>query len=171
MVRCIGVPARVHLISSSPKTFLILDGLSFPFTSEPLAIPTATTHVPRSAARNLSTICDPIGSSQLASVPARCPSRGSLLVVRYLQSTNLRRSSSCPPDQLQPQDVPDPRRPKLPVHIRAARDPDCNSSRSPISRLQPQHHLRPDRKQPARVRSSSLSISRFSLGGPVSTIY
>ncbi|KAF3576724.1 hypothetical protein DY000_02029495 [Brassica cretica] len=30
-----------------------------------------------------------------------------------------------------------------------------------------QHRLRPDRKQPARVRSSSLSSSRFSLGGPV----
>ncbi|KAF3569256.1 hypothetical protein DY000_02012939 [Brassica cretica] len=78
---------------------------------------------------------------------------------------------SCPPDQLQPQGVPDPRRPQLPVHIRAARDPDCNSSRSPISRSQPQHRLRPDRKQPACVRSSSLSSSRFSLGGPVFTIY
>ncbi|KAF2577758.1 hypothetical protein F2Q68_00006118 [Brassica cretica] len=39
--------------------------------------------------------------------------------------------------------------------IRAARGPDCNSSRSPISRSQPQHRLRPDRKQPASVRSSS----------------
>ncbi|KAF3525215.1 hypothetical protein F2Q69_00045943 [Brassica cretica] len=87
-----GIPARAHLISSSPKAFLILDDLSFPFTSEPLVIPTATARVPRSAARNLSTVCDPIGSSQLASVPAHCPARGSLLVVRFLQSTNLRSS-------------------------------------------------------------------------------
>ncbi|KAF3541921.1 hypothetical protein F2Q69_00024488 [Brassica cretica] len=64
------------------------------------------------------------------------------------------RSSSCPPDQLQPQGVPDPRQTQLhpasrtarvpnykrPVRIRAARVPDCNSSRSTIScsRLQPQ---------------------------------
>uniref|UniRef100_A0A0D2ZSY0 Bifunctional inhibitor/plant lipid transfer protein/seed storage helical domain-containing protein n=1 Tax=Brassica oleracea var. oleracea TaxID=109376 RepID=A0A0D2ZSY0_BRAOL len=57
--------ARIHLISSSPKAFLILDELSsiliqdssrsrqqsFPFASEPLAIPTATAPVRRSPAR------------------------------------------------------------------------------------------------------------------------
>nr|VDD24321.1 unnamed protein product [Brassica oleracea] len=57
--------ARKHLISSSPKAFLILDELSsiliqdssrsrqqsFPFASEPLAIPTATASVRRSPAR------------------------------------------------------------------------------------------------------------------------
>ncbi|KAF3610834.1 hypothetical protein DY000_02050506 [Brassica cretica] len=71
---------------------------------------------------------------------------------------------SCPPDQLQPQGVPDPRQTqlhpvsrtarvpdcKLPVRIRAARDPDCNSSRSTISCscLQPQS---------VRVQASSCS--------------
>ncbi|KAF3603349.1 hypothetical protein F2Q69_00038459 [Brassica cretica] len=69
-------------MSSSPKAFLILDDLSFPFTSEPLVIPTATAHVPRSAARNLSTVCDPIGSSQLACVPA-CVRSSSLSSSRF----------------------------------------------------------------------------------------
>ncbi|KAF2563379.1 hypothetical protein F2Q70_00014992 [Brassica cretica] len=94
------------------------------------------------------------------------------------------RSSSCPPDQLQPQGVPDPRQTQLhpasrtarvpnckrPVRIRAARDPDCNSSRSTIScsRLQPQS---------VRVQASSYlarvpaQLEVHSLGGPVSTIY
>ncbi|KAF2595925.1 hypothetical protein F2Q68_00008216 [Brassica cretica] len=74
------------------------------------------------------------------------------------------RSRSCPPDQLQPQCVPDPRQTQLhpasktssvpdckrPVRIRAARDPDCNNSRSMIScsRLQPQS---------VRVQASSCS--------------
>ncbi|KAF3580389.1 hypothetical protein DY000_02034260 [Brassica cretica] len=74
------------------------------------------------------------------------------------------RSSLCPPDQLQPQGVPDPRQTQLhpasrttrvpdckrPVRIRAASDPDYNSSRSTIScsRLQPQS---------VRVQASSCS--------------
>ncbi|KAF3520089.1 hypothetical protein DY000_02063593 [Brassica cretica] len=91
---------------------------------------------------------------------------------------------SCPPDKLQPQGVPDPRQTQLhsasrtarvrdckrPVRIRAARDPDCNSSRSTISysRLQPQS---------VRVQASSCSArvsvqpELHSLGGPVSTVY
>ncbi|KAF2586311.1 hypothetical protein F2Q70_00037378 [Brassica cretica] len=117
---------------------------SAPFASEPLAIPTATAPVRRSAARvsNL---------NPFASRPARV------------------QLASCPPDQLQPQCVPDTRKTQLhpasrttrvpdykrPVRIIAARDPDCNSSRSTIScsRLQPQS---------VRVQASSCS-ARFQL--------
>ncbi|KAF3580015.1 hypothetical protein DY000_02029370 [Brassica cretica] len=89
------------------------------------------------------------------------------------------RFSSCPPDQLQPQGVPDPRQTQLhptsrtsrvpdckrPVRIRAARDPDCNSSRSTIScsRLQPQSVRVLARSCSARIQLVFLPSSRFIL--------
>ncbi|KAF3502841.1 hypothetical protein F2Q69_00041509 [Brassica cretica] len=109
---------------------------------------------------------------------------GDRLTVTGVNSLGHVRHISCPPDQLQPQGVPDPRQTQLhlasrtarvpdckrPVRIRAARDPDCNSSRSTIScsRLQPQS---------VRVQASSCSarvpaqLEVHSLGGPVSAIY
>ncbi|KAF2541269.1 hypothetical protein F2Q68_00031960 [Brassica cretica] len=93
-------------------------------------------------------------------------------------------SSSYPSDQLQPQGVRDPRRTqlrldlgqlafktaKLPVRIRTARNPDCNSSRSTIScsHLQPQSVRVQDSSCPTRIPAQ---LEVHSLGGPVSTIY
>ncbi|KAF3584440.1 hypothetical protein F2Q69_00031749 [Brassica cretica] len=87
------VPARVQLISSSPKAFLILDKLSSilhqgqlafqtasaPFASEPLAILTATAPVRRPAARvsNLNPFASRPARVQLASSSRSCPARGS----------------------------------------------------------------------------------------------
>ncbi|KAF3582402.1 hypothetical protein DY000_02034641 [Brassica cretica] len=78
---------------SSPKAFLILDKLSSilqqgqlafqtataPFTSEPLAIPTATAPVRRSAAHvsNLNLFASRPARVQLASTSRSCPARGS----------------------------------------------------------------------------------------------
>ncbi|KAF3546723.1 hypothetical protein DY000_02010070 [Brassica cretica] len=89
------------------------------------------------------------------------------------------RFSSCPPDQLQPQGVPDPRQTqlhpasrtarvpdcKLPVRIRAARDPDCNNSRSTISCLcvQPQSVRVQASSCSAHVHLAFLPSSRFIL--------
>ncbi|KAF2617416.1 hypothetical protein F2Q68_00039052 [Brassica cretica] len=77
---------------------------------------------------------------------------------------------SCPPDQLQPQGVHDPRRTQLhhtsrtardptataPVRIRAARDP-IEAARVPAS------------SRPSQLASRSCLSLRFILGGPVST--
>jgi len=89
------------------------------------------------------------------------------------------RSRSCPPPELPPQGVPDPRQThfhpasrtthvpdcKRPVRIRAARDPDCNSSRSTIScsRLQPQSVRVQASSCSACVQLAFLPSSRFIL--------
>ncbi|KAF3591332.1 hypothetical protein DY000_02023112 [Brassica cretica] len=55
---------------------------------------------------------------------------GTLIRTRRYRRTLIRsrlRSSSCPPDQLQPQGVPDPRRTQLHPTSRTARDPTATS--------------------------------------------
>ncbi|KAF2603119.1 hypothetical protein F2Q70_00025188 [Brassica cretica] len=93
---------------------------------------------------------------------------GTLIRTRRYRRTLIRSrlsSSSCPPDQLQPQGVPDPRRTQLHPASRTASRSDSNSSGSH------QSCSRSDRSssRPSQLASRSCLSSRFILGGPVST--
>ncbi|KAF2548306.1 hypothetical protein F2Q70_00020347 [Brassica cretica] len=79
---------------------------------------------------------------------------GTLIRTRRYRRTLIRsplRSSLCPPDQLQPQGVPDPRRTQLHPTSRTARDPTATApvriraARDPIEAARVPASSRPDR--------------------------